>query len=321
MISSSHTNIVVLALYQFAHLENTDELRNTLLAHCQQCELLGTLLLASEGINGTVAGRREGIDSLLELLAEDGRFSALEYKESFTETAPFHRMKVKLKQEIVSFGVAGIDPSELTGKRVAAKDWNALISDPEVLLIDTRNQFETEIGSFKNSISPHTASFREFPEFVDHHLDADKHKKVAMFCTGGIRCEKASAYLVKHGFENVYQLDGGILRYLEEIRAEESLWQGECFVFDSRVAVNEHLEQGVHQLCYACRRPLSPADRTSELYEEGVSCPHCHAHLSDQKRQGLRERQRQVMLAEQRQQQHIGAPQPASPKKCTSPAT
>jgi UPF0176 protein len=298
--------VVVMALYKFVHLPDYISLKAHLLAHCEEQGLRGTLLLAKEGINGTVAGSRTGIDSLLNYLKLNEAFADISCKESFTSEMPFHRMKVRLKKEIVSMGIRDVDAGGLTGIRVEPKDWNALISDPEVLLIDTRNQYEYDIGTFKNAISPKTETFREFPAFTRKELDPDKHQRVAMFCTGGIRCEKASAYLLDQGFEEVYQLNGGILKYLEEMKPEQSLWQGECFVFDSRVAVNGNLERGIYQQCYACRRPLSAEARASDKYEQGVSCPQCYDKLSDAKRSSARERQRQVELAEQRNQQHIG---------------
>lgn len=303
---------VVLALYRFVSLEDYRALRPVLLELCRDAGICGTLLLAAEGINGTVAGPRAGIDRLLAWLHADGRFEGMEVKEALTDGAPFFRMKVKLKKEIVTMGVPGIVPQERTGTRVSARDWNALISDPDVVLLDTRNPYEYDIGTFEHAILPNIDTFREFPAFVDRELDPTKNKRVAMFCTGGIRCEKASAYLLDKGFEAVYQLDGGILRYFEEVEAEESLWRGECFVFDGRVAVNHDLSPGVFSQCHACRIPLSPEDRESEQYEDGVSCPHCFAKTGEAKKAGLRERQRQMKIAAARHQRHIGAVQPVS---------
>lgn len=304
---SKSENVVVLALYKFVHLPDYVQLKAALLEYCKNMNLFGTILLAEEGINGTIAGDRAGIDGFLSYLQQDKRFAAMECKESTTDEIPFHRMKVKLKKEIVSMGVSSIVPEELTGTRVKPEDWNSVISDPDVLLIDARNQYEVDIGSFKNAVSPETETFREFPEYVDNKLDPGKQKKVAMFCTGGIRCEKASAYLLEKGFDEVYQLDGGILKYLEEVEPEQSLWQGECFVFDGRVAVNHELAPGIYAQCYACRRPVSPEQMASEKYEEGVSCPHCYNTLSGEKRAAVTERQKQVKLAEKRNQIHIGA--------------
>jgi len=305
-------DIVVLALYQFLDLPDYRSLQPLLLALCRANGLCGTLLLAPEGINGTVAGSRQGIDALRRFLKGEERFAALEWKESCAHEPPFHRMKVKLKREIVTMGVPGIVPQQRTGTRVAASDWNSLISEPDVFLVDARNQYEYEVGTFHGAASPETETFREFPDYVDRTLDPSRHKRVAMFCTGGIRCEKASAYLLERGFEEVFQLDGGILRYLEEVEERDSLWEGACFVFDGRVAVNHALEQGEYIQCHACRHPLSQEDVDSGAYEEGVSCPHCVDRLSDAKRAGCRERQRQVRLASERKVRHIGALQPAS---------
>ncbi|MFT7459010.1 MAG: UPF0176 protein [Planctomycetota bacterium] len=302
--------IVVMTMYKFVHLPDHIKLKAPLLEQCQKLDLFGTILLAEEGINGTIAGGKTSIEKIMSYLQKDERFEGMECKESRSDEVPFHRMKVKLKREIVSMGVSQVEPEIETGTRVKANDWNALIADPDMLLIDVRNQYETDIGSFKNAISPDSETFRDFPSYVDNKLDATKHKKVAMYCTGGIRCEKASAYLLQQGFEAVYQLDGGILRYLEEVQAEESLWQGECFVFDGRVAVNQALAPGMYTQCYACRRPLSPEQIATEEYEEGVSCPHCYNTLSLKKRAAVKERQRQVQLAEQREQRHIGASMP-----------
>ena len=301
--------IVVAAMYKFVHLTDFRVLREKLVQVCEMQSLKGTLLLAEEGINGTVAGGREGIDNLLCFLKQDFRFSDLEHKESFVSQMPFYRMKVRLKKEIVAMGVPDTDPNQLNGAKVDCKEWNELISDPDVLVIDTRNEYECEIGTFKNAISPNTKTFREFPEFVNNELGSDKNKKIAMFCTGGIRCEKTTNYLLKQGYEDVYHLNGGILKYLEEVKQEENLWQGDCFVFDGRVAVDKNLEQGNYEQCFACRMPLSKEELQSEEYEKGISCPYCIASLTDEKYMRVSERQRQVELAENRHQQHIGLSQ------------
>jgi len=301
--------IVLAAMYKFVHLPDFKVLREKLVQVCEKQSLKGTLLLAEEGINGTVAGGREGIDNLLCFLKQDSRFSDLEHKESFVSQVPFYRMKVRLKKEIVTMGIPDTDPNQLNGAKIDYKEWNELISDPDVLVIDTRNEYECEIGTFKNAISPNTKTFREFPEFVNNELDSEKHKKIAMFCTGGIRCEKATNYLLKQGYEDVYHLNGGILKYLEEVKQEENLWQGDCFVFDGRVAVDKNLEQGNYEQCFACRMPLSKEELQSEEYEKGISCPNCIASLTDEKYMRVSERQRQVELAENRQQQHIGLSQ------------
>ena len=303
--------IVVAAMYKFVHLPDFKSLRTGLMDVCQKAALKGTLLLAEEGINGTVAGARDSIDMLLAFLKKDVRFKGLEYKESFTDEAPFYRMKIRLKREIVSMGVAQINPENFTGEKVDYRRWNELLSDPDVSVIDTRNAYEHAIGTFKGAISPHTQTFRDFPEFVNSKLEPSRHKKVALFCTGGIRCEKASSYLLARKFSQVYQLEGGILRYLESMRdtEAENLWQGECFVFDNRVTVDKHLQQGVYQQCFACRYALSPQDMESEHYVKGISCPHCIESMTESKYQRVSERQRQVELAQQKNQQHIGVAQ------------
>jgi len=309
MTQTKSTNIVVAATYKFVHLPDFRELRKKLIKICEEQSLKGTLLLAEEGINGTVAGERGGIDNLLYFLRQDPRFADLEYKESFVSEVPFYRMKVRLKKEIVTMGIPDTDPNQLTGSKVDYKEWNELISDPDVLVIDTRNEYEYKIGTFKNAISPKTTTFREFPKFVNKELGSDKHKKVAMFCTGGIRCEKATNYMLKQGYKDVYHLNGGILKYLEEVNQEENLWQGDCFVFDGRVAVDKNLEQGNYEQCFACRMPLAKKELQSDKYEKGISCPHCIDDMTDEKYERVSERQRQVELAEKKQQQHIGVSQ------------
>lgn len=309
----ANADIVVAALYHFAELPDYADLRLPLLKSCKENGVLGTLLLASEGINGTIAGHREGIDCLLDYLRSDPRLAALKHKESLTDTPPFYRMKVKLKQEIVTMGVPGTDPRHLAGSYVEPEDWNQLISDPDVLVIDTRNDYEVEIGRFENAISPDTRSFREFPSYAQRELKDARQHKIAMYCTGGIRCEKSTAFLRAQGFENVYHLKGGILNYLERIKPEDSLWQGECFVFDNRVSVDHHLQPGRHDQCHACRRPLSAEQKQSPHYQEGVSCHHCIDEFDDERRAQFAERQRQVELAKQRGEAHIGKRQPGSP--------
>ncbi|KAM3090996.1 rhodanese-related sulfurtransferase [Phormidesmis sp. 146-12] len=264
----------VAAFYQFVRLPDFAEKRAPLLSYCLAQELKGTILLAQEGINGTIAGSQAAIAAVLQFLKADPRLADLEVKQSVTTSQPFDRMKVKLKKEIVTLGMPQIDPTEQTGTYVKPQDWNDLISDPEVTVIDVRNQFEIKIGSFEGAIDPKTASFREFPEYVKQ-LDPDQHKKVALFCTGGIRCEKASALMLAQGFEEVYHLQGGILNYLEAVPPEKSLWHGECFVFDQRVAVAEGVTDGTHEMCRACGHPISQVDKASADYEMGVSCPDC----------------------------------------------
>lgn len=315
---SDSAQTVICALYKFVSLENYRDLREPLLDFCFGQEIKGTLLLAKEGINGTVAGSREAINALLNYLQQDERLNPIDHKESFDEGQPFYRMKVKLKKEIVTMGVEGIDPNRVVGTYVEPKDWNSLISDPDVTVIDTRNDYEFSIGSFDRAINPETETFREFPKYVSENLDPQKNKKVAMFCTGGIRCEKSTAFLKEQGFDEVYHLKGGILKYLEEVPEEESLWHGECFVFDNRVAVNHKLEKGIYDQCYGCRFPITEEDKQSEKYVKGVSCPHCYDKQTAAQRVRFEERQKQIQLASERDELHIGAPPPARQKKRSS---
>ncbi|BBM00596.1 rhodanese-related sulfurtransferase [Microbulbifer sp. GL-2] len=297
---------VVCALYKFVTLKDFESLRAPLLNIMLEHSVRGTLLLAGEGINGTIAGSREGIDTVLAHLKSDTRLVELECKESYTGEMPFLRSKVKLKKEIVTMGIEGIDPLRVVGTYVKPKDWNALISDPEVVVVDTRNDYEFQVGTFKDSINPKTETFREFPQYVKENLDPAKHKKVAMFCTGGIRCEKSTAYMKEQGFEEVYHLHGGILKYLEEVPKEESLWEGECFVFDERVTVNHDLDRGQYDQCNACRMPITMEDQQSPLFEQGVSCSHCHDKVSEADRARFREREKQIQLAKKRGEEHMG---------------
>ncbi|WP_143872568.1 rhodanese-related sulfurtransferase [Catenovulum sediminis] len=297
---------VVAALYKFTRLNDFEQLKEPLLKVMTDNQVKGTLLLANEGINGTIAGFREGIDNVLNWLKLDERFNDIGHKESLSEEQPFYRTKVKLKKEIVTMGVEGINPEEVVGTYVDPENWNDLISDPEVLLVDTRNDYEIAIGTFENAVDPKTKSFREFPEYVEKHLDPKKHKKVAMFCTGGIRCEKSTAYLKEQGFEEVYHLKGGILKYLEEVPKEKTMWKGECFVFDQRVTVDHDLNQGSYDQCYACRMPITEEEKQSELYEKGVSCPHCYHQTTDEDKKRFAEREKQIQLAEARGKAHIG---------------
>ncbi len=308
----------VIALYHFSPVLRCASLQSELDTLCRQHNLCGTLILAPEGINGTVAGSTQGTQRLIRFLHAQPEFAALQYKESFASQAPFHRMKVLLKKEIVAFGQSAISPAERTGTYVSPETWNALIEDPEVTLIDTRNTYEVEVGTFEGAQSPNTQYFRDFPDYVKEELDPRKNRKIAMFCTGGIRCEKASAYLLQQGFQEVYQLHGGILKYLEDVPEEQSRWQGECFVFDSRVSIQHGLKQGSYGLCYGCRQPVSVADRQSPHYEEGVSCPACIKQLSKARAMRLRERQRQVNLAKLRSQNHVGAVMPKSTRADSS---
>ena len=298
--------VVVCALYKFVTLDNYQDLRSPLHDEMEKLDIRGTLLLANEGINGTIAGTEQGIKQLLAWLQTDPRLNEIDYKLSLTDEMPFNRTKVKLKKEIVTMGIDGIDPKQVVGTYVDPLDWNTLISDPEVILIDTRNDYEFTVGTFKNAINPNTESFREFPAYIKKNLNPEQHKKVAMFCTGGIRCEKSTAYLKEQGFEEVYHLKGGILKYLEVVPEEQTLWQGECFVFDDRVTVNHQLEKGQYDQCNACRLPITEADKASEHYEQGVSCPHCYDKVTAEQKARFMEREKQIALAYQRGETHIG---------------
>lgn len=305
--TSEESGYFVCALYKFVSLDNYKEMREPLRSFMEARHIRGTILLALEGVNGTVSGEHSAIIELLDYLNADKRISPISHKFSTHLEQPFYRTKVKLKKEIVTMGVEGIDPLRTVGTYVSAKDWNELISDPEVTVVDTRNEYEIEIGTFKNAVNPKTGSFREFPEYVKNELDPKKHKKVAMFCTGGIRCEKSTAYLKEQGFDEVYHLEGGILQYLEDVPKTDSLWEGDCFVFDNRVAVNHDLEKSDYDQCYGCRLPITESDKQSPKFEAGVTCPACfNTHTEDQLAR-FREREKQVNLAKQRSQEHVGA--------------
>jgi UPF0176 protein len=308
-LSSTQTNlpIVVAALYHFASFPKFEEFREPLLDFCVENKIKGTLLLAHEGINGTVAGARENIDALLDFIRGKDIFAQLEHKESFTDEMPFYRMKVRLKKEIVTMGVEDIDPNEIVGSYIDPKDWNDLISDPDTIVIDTRNDYEVAIGTFEGAVDPKTKSFREFPDWVRAQKDLNKDTKIAMFCTGGIRCEKSTAFMKQEGFDEVFHLKGGILKYLETVEPEESKWQGDCFVFDERVSVGHGLAQGDYDQCHACRMPLSDAEMLLSSYEKGISCLHCIDEKSDEDRARFRDRQKQVELAKKRGKSHIGS--------------
>lgn len=298
--------IVVVALYKFTPFANFADYRNKIFQTMRSQGVKGTLLLAHEGINGTIAGKQNGIDHVLASLRDIPEIGNVTIKTSYVDEMPFYRTKVKLKKEIVTMGVEGIDPLQSVGRYVKPEDWNALISDPDVTLIDTRNDYEVQIGTFKHAVNPQTETFREFPEYVQENLNPKTHKKVAMFCTGGIRCEKSTAYLKSQGFEEVYHLEGGILKYLEDVPKDESLWEGECFVFDNRVAVNHDLEKGQYDQCYACRMPITDADKQSPAYVAGESCPHCIDKATAEQKARFRERERQVQLAKSRGEEHVG---------------
>lgn len=300
--------IVISAMYHFVTLDNYRELQPVLLKLCQENKIKGTLLLAHEGINGTVAGSREGIDNLYKFLELDGRFEGKSCKESFAEKMPFYRLKIKLKKEIVTIGVKTVDPNEHVGEYIEPKDWNDVISDPNTILIDTRNDYEIGIGTFKGAVDPRTTNFREFPEYVKKELSQYKNtdKKIAMYCTGGIRCEKSTAYLLDEGFDNVCHLKGGILNYFKEVPEDKSLWDGECFVFDGRVSVDHNLNPGTYEQCYACRWPVSAEEQKDEKYQPGISCPRCYDNLPETTKARAVERQKQIVLAKERGEQHIG---------------
>ncbi|WP_299870079.1 rhodanese-related sulfurtransferase [uncultured Hoeflea sp.] len=294
---ASNQPVVVAALYHFARLPGFEALQAPLSDLCEQSGVRGTLLLAREGINGTIAGSRQGIDSVLEHLRAIPQLKDLEHKESGAHKIPFRRMKVRLKKEIVTMGVPDIDPLEGVGAYVDPADWNALISDPETLIIDTRNGYEVGIGTFKDAVNPETRTFREFPEWVENAGIEDKNRPIAMFCTGGIRCEKATAFMRANGYGNVFHLKGGIVKYLEEVDEKDSLWEGSCFVFDERVAVTHGLRESDEILCRACRNPVTPEEQASPVFEEGVSCPHCYNSRSDEDRERFRMRHHQMLAA------------------------
>ena len=297
----------VSAFYKFVDLEDLPGLRRKLEQWGREQGILGTILIAPEGINSTIAGPPAGLEAFMEALRSLRPFAGLEEKRSETEKAPFLRFKVRIKKEIVTLGVPGADPRKGVGEYVDPRDWRQLIEDPATLLIDTRNDYEVDIGRFKGAIDPHTHSFREFPAWAEQHLPREPGRKIAMYCTGGIRCEKATALLRQMGHEKVYHLKGGILKYLETVPPEESVWEGSCFVFDERVGLEHGLAESDYELCRGCRHPLSPEDRQDPRYEEGVACPHCADALSAEKRASLRERQKQVGLARQRGEAHIGS--------------
>ncbi len=311
---NGHENrLLVAAFYKFIPLEDYWTLRPPLLRCCHDNALHGTILLAAEGINGTVVGTEAGIRSLFTYLHQDPRLTDLVYQRSYVASPPFHRLKVKLKKEIVTMGKADVAPAKRTGIAVEPADWNHLICADEVLVLDTRNHYEYAVGTFVNAISPNTTNFREFPGFVEQQLDPTA--TVAMFCTGGVRCEKASAWLLHKGFKRIYQLAGGILNYLKHVPSGESLWRGECFVFDNRVTVDHELEAGSCLQCYACRRPLCAEDSQSVHYQAGISCPYCYDKSSEVQKSGFAERRRQVRLAGQRRIKHIGAKMPMSKQR------
>jgi UPF0176 protein len=298
--------MIAAAFYKFVALPDFAALKAPLLAVCEERGVKGTILLAAEGINGTIAGETTRVREVLDYLRRDPRLADLEHKESGAPRQPFYRMKVRLKKEIVTMGVPTVDPTQLVGTYVKPQDWNRLLDDPEVIVVDVRNDYEVALGTFAGAVNPETRSFSELPEWARNHQGLREKRKVAMFCTGGIRCEKSTAFLRSEGFDEVYHLQGGILKYLETVPESESRWQGECFVFDERVAVGHGLQPGTHELCRSCRNPVGEIEKRSEFYVEGVSCPACYGQKSAAKQEGLRERHRQIELAKRRGEVHIG---------------
>jgi UPF0176 protein len=296
----------VAALYRFTTLSDYVKLREPLQDMCDLVGAKGTLLLAQEGINGTIAGPKQSIDAIISFLRADPRLNDLDVKFSNAAEMPFYRMKVRLKREIVTMGVEGVDPNKTVGTYVNPSEWNDLITDPDTILIDTRNDYEVGIGTFKGAVNPETSTFREFPAWVDANREKINKPKVAMFCTGGIRCEKASSFMLENGFDDVYHLKGGILKYLETQDEKSSLWEGDCFVFDQRVAVTHGLAESEYDQCFACRRPITEADKLLAAYEKGVSCHHCHNEMTFDQKAAFAERQKQISLARARGDVHIG---------------
>lgn len=312
-------DIRVTALYKFVAFKDHQALREPLFERLSELGIKGTILLASEGINGTLAGEANAMEVALNVLCALPGCETLEWKDSHAESMPFLRLKVRLKNEIVTMGVAGTDPTCLVGSYVTPENWNNLITDPDTVVIDTRNDYEVALGTFQGAVDPETESFRQFPEWFERFraklAEQGRTPKIAMFCTGGIRCEKSTSYVKSLGVEDVFHLQGGILKYLETVPREESLWEGECFVFDERVSVSHGLEVGDYELCHACRYPISAEDRADDKYEDGVSCPRCYGTFTDEKMAALRERQKQVRLAKARGETHIGDDVVMTPRK------
>ena len=295
----------IAALYHFTRFKNHLELRDPLQKKCEDLGISGSLLLASEGINGTIAGTYENIEKILIYIKKMPGCADLEYKKSVSKLPPFPRMKVKLKKEIVTMGQPNIDHKARVGHYVDPSDWNSVLHDPDVVVIDTRNEYEVDIGTFKGAINPQTSSFREFPAWWEKNKAKFQNKRIAMFCTGGIRCEKSTNYLIGQGVENVSHLKGGILKYLEETSKDQSEWEGDCFVFDARVSVGHELKEGPHKLCYACRQPILPEDKERSEYEHGVSCHKCESKTTEADKSRFRERQKQIQLSRKRGQKHM----------------
>ena len=308
---TNKNEILVAALYKFVEIDDLLSLQSNLYKICEKNNIMGTILIANEGINGTISGKTNEINQTISLLKSDKRFTNIEIKYSSTDKQPFHRMKVRLKKEIVTIGLPEINPNKKVGTYVKPDDWNDLISDPNVVVIDTRNKYETKIGSFQNALDPETSSFREFPDWVKKFKSSKENanKKIAMFCTGGIRCEKASSLMKEEGFEDVYHLQGGILKYLETIDKENSLWNGECFVFDQRVCLTDELEVGSYKMCFACRMPITEEEMQNEKYIEGISCIYCYDKTTKEKKERFGSRQKQILLAKERGEKHLGGKQ------------
>ena len=308
---TNKNEILVAALYKFVEIDDLLSLQSNLYEICEKNNIMGTILIANEGINGTISGKNNEINQTISLLKSDKRFANIEIKYSSTDKQPFHRMKVRLKKEIVTIGLPEINPNKKVGTYVKPEDWNDLISDPNVIVIDTRNKYETKIGSFQNALDPETSSFREFPDWVKKFKSSKENanKKIAMFCTGGIRCEKASSLMKEEGFEDVYHLQGGILKYLETIDKENSLWNGECFVFDQRVCLTDELEVGSYKMCFACRMPMTEEEMQNEKYIEGISCIYCYDKTTKEKKERFGSRQKQILLAKERGEKHLGGKQ------------
>ena len=308
---TNKNEILVAALYKFVEIDDLLFLQSNLYEICEKNNIMGTILIANEGINGTISGKTNEINQTISLLKSDKRFTNIEIKYSSSDKQPFHRMKVRLKKEIVTIGLPEINPNNKVGTYVKPDDWNDLISDPNVVFIDTRNKYETKIGSFQNALEPEPSTFREFPDWVKKFKSSKENanKKIAMFCTGGIRCEKASSLMKEEGFEDVYHLQGGILKYLETINRENSLWNGECFVFDQRVCLTDELEVGSYKMCFACRMPITEEEMQNEKYIEGISCIYCYDKTTKEKKERFGSRQKQILLAKERGEKHLGGKQ------------
>lgn len=303
--------ILVATLYKFFKVDDLVALQDQLYEICNKNNVMGTILIANEGVNGTISAKPREIEKTLISIQKDDRFSEIEIKYSSANKQPFHKMRVRLKKEIVTIGLPEINPNKTVGTYVKPEEWNDIISDPDVILIDTRNKFEIKIGSFKNALDPRTTSFRDFPEWVKKFKQdkTNTNKKIAMYCTGGIRCEKASSLMKEEGFNEVYHLQGGILKYLEQVEKEKSLWEGECFVFDDRVCLTENLEVGSYKMCFACRMPITEDELNDDRYEEGISCLYCYDKTTKDKKERFKSRQKQIELSKLRGEKHIGGQQ------------